>query len=221
MKKTKRAYVFTPAGRASPAALAARRANVAKAIASRRDPAVLARVRLNALKHGLFATKVPDGVAKLGEDPAEFAAHGQRFAQVFAPQDDAEREIVQRLAEAVWRRLRLFPAQAHWESNRLRKLFAEAPRTARLTTEDTELRAYAVAHALNDFRWFFEEASRLEAKIERQLRRLLRKRSGGAVSFQVLCPRRHPELEGPEDGLSTEQFVEGIKRLAAEGNSEF
>ena len=220
MKTIKRSYVLTPAGRASAGARAARRANIAKALAARRSPGVRARVSLNALKHGLFAKRVPECVGRLGEDPAEFDAHGQRFAQVFAPQDDAEREIVRRLAETVWRRLRLHHAQAHWESNRLRKFLAEAPRAARLSAQETEQRAYALAHVLNDFRWFFDEASRLEAKIERQLRRLLRRRSGGAISFKALCPRRDSKLDGLDEELSVEELLGRMQELGAKGNYE-
>lgn len=220
MKTTKHPYVLTPAGRASPGALAARRANIAKATAARRAADLRGRVALTALKHGLYAKRAPGCIGRLGEDPAEFDAHCQIFAQEFVPEDDAEREIVRRLAEAVWQRLRLLHAQAHWEAKRLRQLFAEAPRAARLTAEETERRACALAHALNDFQDFFDEASRFEAKIERELRRLLRKRSGGAISFQLLCPRRDPDLDGPDDEMSVEELLEGMKRLGAKGNDE-
>jgi len=242
MKTTKRSYVLTPAGRASAAALAARRANLdkacaalkahgtpntekrraaylanfAKAMAARRAPAGNAVVRLNALKHGLFARLVPEGAGRLGEDPAEFDAHRQHFAQVFAPEDDAEREIVRRLAETVWRRLRLHRAQARWESDRLRQLFAEAPRAARLTAEETEQRAYALARVMSDFQSFFEEAARLEAQIERGLRRLLRKRSSGTIIFKAFSIRLHPELDGPDEELSVEEIIERLSEQAIE-----
>jgi hypothetical protein len=237
VERSKRAYVLTPEGRASAQARASRRANLekaraalaagghpqtekrraaslanlAKALAARRTPAGNAAARLNALKHGLFAKRVPEGVGRLGEDPAEFDAHRQLFAQVFAPQDEAEREIVRRLAETVWRRLRLHHAQAHWESKRLDQLFREAPQVARLTAEETEQRAYALAHVLSDYQSFFAEAARIESQIERELRRLLRKRSDGAISFKALSPRRDPDLDRLDEELSVEEI---IKRLS-------
>jgi len=236
MQTTKRRYVLTPAGRASARALAARRANLdnalaaiethgtpdtekrrtaylanlKKAIAARRSPEGNARVRLNALKHGLFARLVPESVARLGENPSEFEAHRQRFAQVFAPEDDFEQRLVQRLAEIVWRRLRLHRAQACWEADRLRELFAEAPPAARLTAEETERRAYALAHVLNDFQTFFAKAQHLEAQIERALRKLLRKRSGGRINFKALATRGDPRLIKPEEEWTVEEVMEEL-----------
>ena len=236
MTNIKRAYVLTPAGRASAQARTARRANLAKAraalaargypptekrqaaslanlqkaLAARRSPQGNAAARLNALRHGLFARLVPESVTRLAENPQEFADHRRRFAQVFAPEDETEREFVRRLADAVWRRLRLHDAQAYWESRRLRQFFKEAPRAARLTAEETEHRAYALAHVLNDYESFIAEISRLEAQVERELRRLLRKRSGGAISFKVLSPRRETELNGPEEELSLEEIMERL-----------
>ena len=236
METTKRSYVLTPAGRASAGARAARRANLdkalaalkahgtpntemrraallanrAKAMVARRAPGGSDAIRLNALKHGLFAARVPEGVARLGENLSEFEAHRQRFAQVFAPEDDVEQRLVRRLAETVWRRLRLHRAQACWEADRLRTLFAEAPRAARLTAEETEMRAYALAHVLNDFQRFFAKAQQLEAQIERALRKLLRKRSGGRINFKALATRGDPRLIEPEEEWTVEEVMEEL-----------
>jgi len=243
METTKRSYVLTPAGRASAGARAARRANLDKALAwlkthgtpntekrrsaylanltkamvARRAPGGSDAIRLNALKHGLFAARVPEGVARLGENLSEFEAHRQRFAQVFAPEDDVEQRLVRRLAETVWRRLRLHRAQACWEADRLRALLAGAPRAARLTAAETEWRAYALAHALNDFQSFFAEAARFEAQIERALRKLLRKRSGGAISFKAFSIRRDLEREGLDEELSVEEIMERLSDREIEG----
>lgn len=236
METTKRSYVLTPAGRASARARAARRANLEKAlaalqahgtpdtekrrtaylanlqkaIAAGRSPHADAVIRLNPLRHGLFTKLVPESVARLGENLSEFEAHRQRFAQVFAPEDDVEQRLVRRLAETVWRRLRLHRAQACWEADRLRQLFAEAPRAARLTAEETERRAYALAHVLNDFQRFFAQAQQLEAQIERALRKLLRKRSGGAINFKALATRCDPRLEGLDEELNVEEIIERL-----------
>jgi hypothetical protein len=236
METTKRRYVLTPAGRASARALAARRANLdqalaalkaqgtpntekrrtaylanlERAVAARRGHAGDAAVPMNPLKHGLFAKLVPESVARLGENPTEFEAHRQRFAQVFAPEDDFEQRLVRRLAEIVWRRLRLHRAQACWEAERLHELFADAPRPARLTAEETEQRAYALAHVMSDFARFFKEAQRLEAQIERALRKLLRKRSGGAINFKALARRCDPRLIEPDEEWTVEEVIEEL-----------
>ena len=246
METTKRSYVLTPAGRASAGARAARRANLDKALAwlkthgtpntekrrsaylanltkamvARRAPGGSDAIRLNALKHGLFAARVPEGVARLGENLSEFEAHRQRFAQVFAPEDDVEQRLVRRLAETVWRRLRLHRAQACWEADRLRALLAGAPRAARLTAEETEMRAYALAHVLNDFQTFFAKAQQLETQIERALRKLLRKRSGGTISFKAFSIPRDLELEELDEELSVEELLGRMQGLGAKGNSE-
>jgi hypothetical protein len=245
METTKRSYVLTPAGRASAIALAARRANLEKALtaiethgtpdtekrrtaylanlkkalAAGRSPRADTVIRLNALRHGLFTKLVPESVARLGENLSEFEAHRRRFAQVFAPEDDVEQRLVRRLAEIVWRRLRLHRAQACWEADRLRALFAEAPRAARLTAEETERRAYALAHVLNDFQSFFASAQQLEAQIERALRKLLRKRSGGAISFKALATRCDPRLEGLDEELSVEELLGRMQGLGTRGGS--
>jgi hypothetical protein len=229
--------VLTPAGRASARARAARaanlqkaraaqqaqgypqtekrqaasRANLERAIAARRSPAGNAAARLNALKHGLFTRLVPESVARLAEDPQAFEAHRRQLEQVFAPEDNTEQELLRRLAATTWRRLRLCHAQARWEADRLREFWAEAPRAARLSAQETERRAYALVHLLNHFEPFFTAASRLESQIERTLRQLLRQRSGGAISFKVLSRRRDPELDGPDAELSVEEIMARLR----------
>ena len=170
-------------------------------------------MRLNALRHGLFAQLVPEGIARLGESLSEFQAHRQRFAAVFAPEDDIEQRLVRRLADIVWRRLRLHRAQACWEADRLQGLFDEAPRAARLTAEETEQRACALAHVLNDFQRFFDKAQLLEAQVERALGKLLRKRSGGAIEFKALSRRANRELRKFDDELSVEEIMERMSNL--------
>jgi hypothetical protein len=246
METTKRSYVLTPAGRASPRARAARRANLEKALAAleaqgtpdtekrrtaylanlekalaaRRSPPADTATRLRPLRHGLFARQVPESVARLGEDFSEFEAHRQLFAQVFAPENDVEQRLVRRLAETVWRRLRLHRAQACWEADRLRKFLADAPPAARLTAEETERRAYALAYVLNDFERFFAKAQQLEAQIERALRKLLRKRSDGVIEFKALSRRDRRELRELDDPLSVEEIMERMSHLPMEWSGD-
>jgi uncharacterized protein YbjT (DUF2867 family) len=80
---------------------------------------------------------------------------------------------------------------------------------ARLTPEETERRAYALGEVFTDFQPFFTAVPRLEAQIERCLRRLLRRRSGGAIKFKVFAPRR----ESLFDDLDEWPVEEVIKRM--------
>jgi len=225
VERPRRKYVLTPAGRRSERARAARRrnllkaraaskeaiyrptekrqaasrANLGKAIAARNSPEGKAAARLNALKHGLFAKKlVAESVVRLGEDPREFREHLRLFAQVYVPEDEEEKELVRRLAETVWRRLRLHHAQARRERALLKEVFSLAPPAEKLTAEETLGRADALTFVLYDFEAFFRESRKVESQIEYLLRRLLRKRSGGTIEYKGFCPRRDPDLEEME-----------------------
>ena len=194
---------------------AALRENIKKAQAAWRVSEKRKLPSYNNLKHGLFAKQVAESVARLGEDPSEFEAHRQLFAQVFTPQDDVERQLVRQVAETVWRRLRLFRAQFRWESDGLKKLVAESPVAEPLSAEETESRAYALAQVLTDYRLFFSQAAALESQIERGLRKLLRKR-GGNPEFKVfsrLDPRR---LEEPDAPMSLAEMIKILKGLGIE-----
>lgn len=148
---------------------------------------------MNALRHGLFARLVPESVGRLAENPQEFDDHRRRFARVFAPEDETERKLVRRLADATWRRLRLHHAQARWEREQVEEIFDDAPHALRLSADEIERRAYALVHLLCDFGRFFREADRLTARIESLLRALLRKR--GTLDFKVFSRRCDPDLE--------------------------
>jgi hypothetical protein len=168
----------------------ASRANIQKAIAWRRSPAGNAVARLNALKHGAFARRLEDSVRRLREDPAEYQRHLRLFRRAYLPQDEREALLIQRLAETTWRRLRLFHAQAYWETQRLHALFAAAPSPRSLTPEETERRALALLDVLNRWDPLLREAAKLESRLEHLLRVLLWRRSAGAIKFKVLSPRR-------------------------------
>ena len=192
---------------------AASRANIQKAIAGRRSPQGNATARLNALTHGLFARRLKDSVRRLKEDPQEFARHLRQFEEVYAPADEPERKIIRRLGELTWRRLRLYHAQARWEADRLHGLFAAAPRAGTLTALETERRALALVQVLNDWTALLREAFKVQSGVERLLRALVRKRSGGERDFQVLCPRREAPLTEPEQPSSSE-FLDRLEMLS-------
>ena len=165
---------------------AASRTNLAKALAARKSPEGNAVARLNALKHGLYARLEEAAQARLGEDAQECAEHQQEFDRVFHPQDDVERELVRRLAHAIWRRRRVFAAMAWREEKRLRLLFDldMFPEPGPLSVEETESRAYCLSWALCTYDDCQQALLKAHALVERALRALLRKRSGGKVKFK-------------------------------------
>ena len=173
---------------------AASRANLQKAQAARRRPRGNARARLNALKHGLYAAaSVGESVGRLGESRRDFAAHRRRLARLFAPQDEEERRLVERLADACWRRLRFFRAASRWEARRLKQILRRAPRLAVLDVGQTRARASALVLALSYTADVIDrESTKYNSQIEACLRALLRARSGGAVEFHFFSPRRDP-----------------------------
>ncbi len=173
---------------------AASRANLAKAIAARRSPGGGRAARMNALKHGLFARDVQSSVRRLGESPEEFRAHLGRFERSFSPQDEVEKELVERLAFAVWRRLRLFRAQAGVESDRVKKLLDAPPEGGISPAKATAVCGYTLGKIFYDLKYFFEQLAKLQSQVESLLRALVRKRSGGAMDFHVYAPRRESEF---------------------------
>ena len=100
-------------------------ANLEKAIAGRKSPEGNERCRMNALKHGFSARDMKTSVARLGEDPKAYEEHLAQFHRLVAPSWKEEEELVAALAEACWRRLRLYPAQASWERLQLDQVFTE------------------------------------------------------------------------------------------------
>ncbi len=179
---------------------AAQRANFLKAVVAPRTPEGLAARRMNALKHGLFAERVEESVTALHEDPQEYAEHLARFERVFVPEDEVEQKMVRRLANLVWRRLRLYQAIPRWEKKDLQEFFARATpneRPEKLTAEETRFRALDLAGLLGTYCRAFDEGYAIHVKIEAALRALIKKRSGGKMKFRYL--RRHGGLVLPED----------------------
>jgi hypothetical protein len=175
---------------------AASRRNLARAQAARRTHRGGERPRMNALKHGLFAREFsPATLRRLGEDPREYREMQRLFRRVFAPRERPERELVRRLGETCWRRLRLFRARARREQEILRKALASVPGTRRaLGPDETELRAQILGVAIFDLSGTVQEALKLQSQIECLLRALLRKRSSGADEFRMVSPRRDSRI---------------------------
>jgi hypothetical protein len=189
--------------------LRASRANLKKAIAARRGPKGNASARLNALKHGLFAKRtLAESVDRLGEDKEEFDRHLRLFERVFVPADEEEKQMVRGLAQTVWRRRRFFRAQAHWEKEKLQRMFAEAPAPSRLGLDGTVARADGLALALMQFEAFYRELNKLESQVEFWLRKLIRKRSQGKLRWKGFSRPRDPMMEKLEEEEQIDRFVE-------------
>lgn len=248
MSRCDSASASSSLGHHSPAALAARRANLAKArsapreciyrqtekrrAASRRNLAkaqgVLRtrrgskRTRMNALKHGLFTREFsPATLRRLGENPQEFREMHQLLRRVFVPRERPERELVARLAETIWRRLRLFRAQARREQDALRRTLESIPVEHRaLGHEETELRAQMLGIATYDFSSIMKEALKLQSQIECLLRALIRKRSSGTYEFGLASPRRESRIaeveslslaDKPITEMTEEEVIERLR----------
>ena len=206
---------------------AANRCNLAKAQAALRTRRGSAHSRMNALKHGLFAHEFsPATLRRLGEDPQEFREMRRLFRRVFVPRERPERELVARLAETCWRRLRLFRAQALREQESLRQALASVPAVRRpLGHEETEIRAQMLGMAIYDFSATVTEAFKLQSQIECLLRALMRKRSSGTVEFGLASPRRDSRiaeveslaLEGkPIAEMSDDELTERLRYFTSD-----
>ncbi len=178
---------------------AASRANLAKGRAARKR-AGYASVRMNGLKDGLFAEDIVASGEILGEDLREYEEHRRQFERVFVPEDDIEKKLVRRLADTVWRRLRFYRAILRWEKAELEEIFTRAGAGERLTAEETEQRAIELAALLGTYEQAFDRAALLQRKMATVLRALLGKRSEGKIKFKI--PRRvSPLPEFKEDPM--------------------
>jgi hypothetical protein len=157
------------------------------------------RRRFHTLKHGLCAGSREETMAALGEDPAEFKALAGLIERTFVPKNLPEYEVVQRLAGAIWRRLRLYKAAACWEADALRQALSSGPETDSLSVDETRLRACGVmALLLNEGR-LSRNRFQLLAEVERQFRALLSIRSGGKAKFRFLSRQTRKERRELEE----------------------
>jgi hypothetical protein len=199
----------------TPARQRALRANIQKAQAAPRTPESYARSRFNHLKHGLTVRTLEETLDLLGEKPKEWEAHQRLLVRTFAPQDEVERRVVARLAEALWRRLRLYPAQARWEADTLQHYLGDLPRESNLSVDETGARADLLLGALLLDSHLYRYENEFRRKIERLLRYLLRRRAGsdphfptdGRISLQEWLAIEGPQLfaGSPADDLDDQE----------------
>jgi hypothetical protein len=195
----------------------ANRANLSKAWATPRSPASYARSRFNHLKHGLQTRTLEETITLLGEDVKEFERHLACVERAFAPQDELERRIIRRLAEALWRRLRLYRAQARWESDRLKASLAAGPLLPTAPPEALHERAMDILQALVSYRTAAGHEERLLRRVEHMLLLFLRKRLGKeARAFRGVVLNRLrmlKEFEEEEEPSVFDRLIDA--RLAA------
>ena len=181
----------------TPRRLAANLANLAKGRAAA-EAQGHRRTRAANLKHGLYGRSLEQTMSLLGETPKQLEAHRRLVERTFAPQDELERKVVQHLADAIWSRLVLYRAQARWEAMTFKRLLATAPRFKSLTTEQTRARASAILRLFLSQDPLFQWNEKALRGIERQVRALLRKRTGGDPQFRLFTHETRTELKGFE-----------------------
>ena len=181
-------------------------ANMAKAWATKRPPESYARSRFNHLNHGLQVRNLDETLRQLGDDPQALEKHRRGFARVFAPTNSVEEKIVGLLADAVWRRLRLFKAQAVWESETLARLLEVALPIQPYDAEDTFLRASGLMVLLLNRQRFHLRDQGLTGVVERELRALIHLRSGGKLKFHYLM------RQSPQEKRKTKELEEAYDR---------
>jgi hypothetical protein len=166
--------------RPTPERMAASLANLRKAQAARRSEAGSERVRLNALKHGVYSQELVDASARrLGESERALAEHRELFARLFVPRDEQEATVVWELANVAWRRLRLFRAAALREAHDLRRLMEEFPEPAPLDAAETEWRASLLFAALDNCDRVLRDAARLRYEMQQMISLLRVSRTHG------------------------------------------
>jgi len=170
------------------------------------------RRRYHTVKHGLSAgvCSIEETVAALGEDPAEFKTFARLIERTFVPHNLPEYEVVLRLAEAIWRRLRMYNAAARWEADALRQALSSGPEVTSLTVDETRLRACGVMTLLVNETHLSRSRFQLLAEVERQFRALLKIRSGGKAKFHFISRQTRKELRELEED---ERFWRVIDRI--------
>jgi hypothetical protein len=173
--------------------MAANLKNLRKAIAARRREEANERVRLNALRHGVFSRELVDeSVERLGESRVEYAAHHELFARMLVPRTQDEAVIVWELANLAWRRLRLFRAATERERRELGSLLDQFPTPVTLTADETLERMYLLFATLDGCDRVVREAAKLRSEMQDYFRLLIGRRSPAGTEEKLANPRWDP-----------------------------
>ncbi len=164
--------------------------NLERAHAAPWDPERTLRSRRNNLQHGFYAEDLRDTAPRVGESLEEFDQHLRLFEGAFVPQDEIERKIVQNLAETAWRRRRMFRARIESEARYFRRVLRAWRPAEQLTDEETQTRGDVLLDLRERDIRLVERSDRLLSHMERLLRALVERRSGGTPTLK-LTARQH------------------------------
>lgn len=184
--------------------LAASLKNLRRAIAARRAEEGSERVRLNALKHGVYSRELLDeSVERLGESERDLERHRELFRRLLVPRNENEAAVVWELANLAWRRLRLFRAQALREARDLHHLLQSYPPPSPLNAPQTLNRMYIILATLEDCDRVLQDASKLRVEMQGLIRLLASGREPAPVEqTKVPPPAEQGLLEDMELGIS-------------------
>lgn len=170
----------------SPEHLAKLRENIVSARAARTSES-FRRQAVKVLKHGLFARSMKETLRPLGEDRKEYSRHFHLLRAYFGPRGQQEERILRAAVEAVRRRIRLWRAEAYWQSRHLDLLLEATPPLQVPDPEETRYRAVVLMEVLSRHDRLFELNHRLLSAVERILRQLVRKRSDGQLDLKIFA----------------------------------
>jgi len=174
----------------TPRRLAAARANLQKAWVASRAKKAARPLRPSALKHGFYSLDLRQSVVLLGEDVREYDTHLRRFEDALLPQNDRERRIVRRLAEAAWRLIRGYHARAQAQTRKLRKALERVAPHTPLDPFQTKVLAVFLVKMFSDEHYVLNCVTRLRNQFERLFRLLLIERTGSDQGFRIFSYRR-------------------------------
>ena len=137
------------------------------------------------LKHGAFARNLRQSVIRLGEDVAEYDAHLARFEEVWTPENERERVIVRRMAEAIWRLLRVYRARGRAQARQFRKVLGHVAPLAPLRPVEIQSLALHLISLFHDEGYLLTYTARLRNQFERLIRLLLAERTGSDQGFRL------------------------------------
>ncbi len=203
----------------TPRRVAANLANLQKAWAVVHDPKNYVRCYGKRVKHGYYASRLERAMKALGESPRAYEAHVRLIERAFLPQDAVERAMVGKIAEAIWRRLRIYRAQARVEAAALRHFLESLPPAERLDGDQTYALADRVISLLLSQDVLFLQSQPVLSEVERQLAILLRQRMGRDPHFRIMTYETQRELEEWEEMERTlraqERLLEGGPEVEA------
>ena len=170
--------------------ISANRLNALKSTGPK-TPEGRAAVRLNGVKHGLFA----ETLVLPGESESDFTALLESYEAEHQPATPTEEALVQELTMAMWRLRRLYHAEAAFLA-RERKSRAEWHSETKL--DDYTLTGMAISSNQDTVSTFRRQEAALERTFYRALHELQRLRARRPAALALVPPVRKPTSPAPE-----------------------